>query len=63
MSYNTALEIFCDDCGNWERFDGCTLAEARKELRKTGWKTTKEIPWQSKAKDVCPECRKKEKEK
>jgi len=59
MSYNTALEIFCDDCGHGERFDGCTLAEARKKLRKNGWKTTKAIPWESKAKDICPECRKK----
>lgn len=61
MSYNTAIEIFCDLCGNWERCDGATVAEARKRLRKYGWKTTKAIPGESKVKDICSECRKKEK--
>ena len=59
MSYNNAIEIFCDICGNWERFDGATVAEARKKLRKTGWKTTKAIPGESRAKDICSECHKK----
>lgn len=53
MSWTREVTIWCDVCGNWEQVSG-TVQQARRELKKRGWKRWWKRP--DKDGDVCPNC-------
>jgi hypothetical protein len=50
MSYAKEITLFCEICGNWERFQTGRVSTARKLSKKT-------LGWSYKdTQDICPEC-------
>lgn len=52
MSYTKEICLWCDGCGEWQRYGVNTVTEARKFAAvKDGWESTS-----SKNEDRCPTC-------
>jgi hypothetical protein len=53
MSVRTQLDIFCDECGNWEHGDSRSVRSIRYKFHKEGWVT---VLKDRKIIDLCPYC-------